>query len=467
MAPGPDLSYAIGSDGNVYGWGANPDSELGTGSNATELTTPAKVELPSGVTATAIEAGNNFAFAIGSNGNIYAWGGNAQGELGDGSSTYSAVPVKVSLPAGVTATSIAAYDEDGYAIGSDGNLYAWGDNAGGELGIGNGTGPQKCDAPTNSACTTTPVRMDLPSGVSAQLISGDLFSGSDGHAYILGWSSNGLPEQIALPAGVRPTALAGGQLHNMVAGSDGKVYAWGDDSLGELGNGTFGSLCCSFLPAPVVTSMPSGVSAVALATPMYGGLAIGSDGKLYTWGDNADGQLGIGEDTGPSTCYENAICSDTPVVGTLPTGDVPEALGQEPESFGDYVIAGPANPVTVTSVKFSGRPKHPKITIKGKGFGTKPAGLSDNTTSCGTYKKNGDDFGSGLSFTDVGKFGGGSGTPPSGSCIGLIVTKWTATTIVFHFGDAYDTFGSWIVAPGDQFQIAFGGTETSGAIAIK
>ena len=107
--------------------------------------------MPSGVTASVISGGDNHALAIGSNDLLYSWGLNTDGQLGNGSVTEKRVPTLVSMPNGVTAVAIAGALDHSLALGSDGNLYAWGEDGAGELGNG-GT--------TNS---DTPVQASLPS----------------------------------------------------------------------------------------------------------------------------------------------------------------------------------------------------------------------------------------------------------------------------------------------------------------
>jgi alpha-tubulin suppressor-like RCC1 family protein len=319
--------YAIGSDGNLYSWGDNSSGALGDG-NTTNSSTPVVVSLPPDVTSTAITAGQGAGYAIGSDGHLYAWGDNPYGALGNGTSgDFSTTPVTVSLPAGVTPTAIAAGYETGYAIGSDGKLYAWGDNFYGELGNGS--------SPTNSS---TPVVVPLPAGVTPTAIAGGggtgYAIGSDGNLYAWGLNASGqlgdgntinspTPVVVSLPSGVGPTAIAGAGGFAYAIGSDGKLYAWGNDSGGQLGDGD-----TTDSSTPVVVSLPSGVTPKAVTGSFFSGYAIGSDGNLYAWGGNGSGELGDGTTNN----------SSTPVVVSLPSGGVPEALGPEPGSASAYVV---------------------------------------------------------------------------------------------------------------------------------
>ena len=125
ISAGYGHSLAIGSDGNLYAWGYNEYGQVGNGT-LTEQNTPEVVTLATGVTPTAISAGQYHSLAIGSDGKLYAWGYNATGQLGNGTATDEESPKAITLGAGVIPVAIAARTEDSYAIGSNGKLYAWG-----------------------------------------------------------------------------------------------------------------------------------------------------------------------------------------------------------------------------------------------------------------------------------------------------------------------------------------------------
>jgi len=140
----------------VFAWGWNIAGQLGNGTtNGSDL--PVKVSLPGGTKVTAIAAGFAHSVALTSTGALLAWGKNYNGNLGDGSTTDSDVPVKVSLPVGTKATAVAAGAEHNLAVTSTGAVLAWGYNADGQLGDG-GTGAITAgDFPVVSGSTTSGV----------------------------------------------------------------------------------------------------------------------------------------------------------------------------------------------------------------------------------------------------------------------------------------------------------------------
>ncbi len=328
IAGGGDTGYAIGSDGNLYAWGLGYYGELGNGTTTNAQTTPVTVSLP--VAPTAIAGGADTGYAIGSDGNLYAWGAGGNGELGNGTTTsIQTTPVRVSLPNGVMATAVAAGADTAYAIGSDGNLYAWGAGGNGELGNG-----------TTTSTQSTPVKVSLPVTPKAIAAGQDTgyAIGSDGNLYAWGYGGYGelgngttsqqtTPVTVSFPNGVTPTAIAAGVDTAYAIGSDGNLYAWGAGGVSQLGNGT----TTAQQTIPVTVSLPNGVTPTAIAAGQDSGYAIGSDGDLFAWGYDNAGQLGNGTTTQQAT----------PVTVSLPTGLVPTALGPDDESTTGFVIVRP------------------------------------------------------------------------------------------------------------------------------
>jgi hypothetical protein len=115
--------------------------QLGNGTRtSTSTSTPVAVTLPAGTTVKAIGFGHGFqSMALTSTDSVLAWGQNNYGQLGNGTTTISTVPVEAHLPAGLTITAITGGDEHALALASTGRLYAWGYNRYGQLGDGSTT----------------------------------------------------------------------------------------------------------------------------------------------------------------------------------------------------------------------------------------------------------------------------------------------------------------------------------------
>lgn len=296
-----------GTTVGVKTWGNNGFGQLGDGAT-TARTTPVRVNNLSGVTAVA--AGGNHTLARKSDGTVAAWGHNGFGQLGVASTStpsgYATTPQQVS--GGVSGsplaqvTQIAAGGSHSLAIDSSNQVWGWGYNAFGQVG----------DGTTLNTSTPKPipgfsVQVGVTTGTPAVVAGGShsVVLKSDGTVW--GWGYNGLgqlgadktlfpsipaPRQVPISGTV--TAIAAGLDHTLALLADGTVWAWGFNGLGQLGNNTI-----------VDNSTPAQVQILtgATLTPLTGitrifavghhNLAVKNDGTVWAWGNNTSGQLGI------------------------------------------------------------------------------------------------------------------------------------------------------------------------------
>ena len=221
------------NDGTVWVWGNNSNGQLGNGS-----TTQSAVALQiSGLSSvTAVAAGYAHTVALKSDGTVWAWGNNSNGQLGNGTTTDSSIPAQAWLSGMV---AIAAGNTHTVALRNDVtnvSVWAWGNNSHGQLGNGTTTD------------SSTPVQV------------------------------SGLSEG---------TAIAAGSGHTVVLKNDGTVWAWGNNSHGQLGNG---STTNSSIPVQV-----SGLSeGTAIAAGYEYTVGLRMDNEVWAWGNNFYGQLGDG-----------------------------------------------------------------------------------------------------------------------------------------------------------------------------
>jgi alpha-tubulin suppressor-like RCC1 family protein len=157
LATGARTHALFYSHGTVYACGSGDAGELGNGSAASRSQPTPVAGLPAGVTVTALTSSWEGSGALLANGDYYNWGYNAAGQLGDGTTRNSAVPVKVGLPGPVTQVFQGGSGKNNgqtVAILKDGSVWAWGNNKRGQLGDG------------TTANSDLPVRVHVPAGVT-------------------------------------------------------------------------------------------------------------------------------------------------------------------------------------------------------------------------------------------------------------------------------------------------------------
>ncbi|PST47864.1 hypothetical protein COO72_10925 [Bifidobacterium callitrichos] len=297
VSAGNEYSLAVGDDGNTYAWGSNFYGQLGNGRTPDNIAhpTPEMIKTPTeGIHFTQVSAGGFHSLAMGDDGNTYAWGYNSYGQLGYGSiETKISTPKKMDMPANVQFTQVSAGGEYSLAIGNDGNVYAWGSNINGHLGDG---------STADYDAHPTPVQVKMPEGVHfTQVSAGDYHSlavGDDDNTYAWGWNFYGelgdgsttdssVPVMVKASEGVHFTQVSASGHHSLAIGSDGNTYAWGYNQFGQLGGDLAGER-----HVPVKVKMPDGVTFTQVSAGYNYSLAIGDDGNTYAWGANGYGQLG-------------------------------------------------------------------------------------------------------------------------------------------------------------------------------
>ncbi len=238
---------ALYGDGTVWTWGANPYGELGDCSQEHEPQTP---QLVCHVhNAVSVAAGQFFGLAAESNGTVMAWGDDAHDELGRPISE-SSTDEPAAVPNLSNVVAVAAGEHHALALLRSGKVMAWGSNAAGELGNGHSGGE-----------SMTPVEVKNLSHV---------------------------------------IAIAGGGASSYALTSEHKVYAWGENGYGQLGNES-----TAWEDEPVLVSrLPE---ATAIKAGWSHALALTREHRVYSWGINRDGELGTGK------TREEVPMSDVPV----------------------------------------------------------------------------------------------------------------------------------------------------------
>jgi alpha-tubulin suppressor-like RCC1 family protein len=300
VVAGPTHTCVRMSNGALYCWGDNRFGQLGVG-DTRQRNVPtrvpfegagvSKVYLPSGDGELSSDLGV-FTCAITTDNVLWCWGGNRYGQLGSADTDVRTSPTQVQS----LGSDIARASNGGThtcAQNSDGRLFCWGSNLSGQLGFGAGS------------AQLIPAQVTIPGVTVERLATGSRFScarSTDGSLYC--WGDNGLgqlglgdsavratPERVNA-LGMSAVRMAAGGAHLCVLLNDAEVWCHGDNRFGQLGTGD--------LTARLAPSHVAG-GGLGRATQVYAGgghsCALKVDGSLWCWGDNRSGQLAAGDTT--------------------------------------------------------------------------------------------------------------------------------------------------------------------------
>ncbi|GAA0439100.1 hypothetical protein Acor_68670 [Acrocarpospora corrugata] len=243
---------ALGGDGTVWAWGDNEYRQLGDGTQ-TRRPIPQQVAGLTGIVQVA--AGYRYSLALASDGSVWAWGHNGYAELGDGTTVNRPRPVKLAGITGATQIAASAHGVHSMAIRSDGTLWTWGNNANGQLGLG------------GSVPRYVPTQVPGLTGVTAIAAGEkSAFAVADPARSVWAWGSNTVgqlgdgttterrtPVRISLSGVSQIEAGAGGTTAALL--DNRRVWTWGSNESGALGTGD----TAAYIPTP---SMVTGVAEV-------------------------------------------------------------------------------------------------------------------------------------------------------------------------------------------------------------
>jgi alpha-tubulin suppressor-like RCC1 family protein len=280
---GVSHTFAIKLSGELWGWGSNPDGKLGNGT-----TSPSSTPIQIGIsTWKMVKAGSDHSVGIKTDGTLWAWGDNEKATLGDGTFVDKSVPTLIS-----SATNwkmVSCNSSRNIAVKEDGTLWVWGFNSPilGVTGMGSGT---------IHIMVPTQVGVDTDWKVAVAGNGYYLALKNNNTLWVWGGGANGclgngstsainFPTQIGI-ANDWETVEADG-FSSFGLKIDGTLYAWGRNMLGNLGNGTQADL---LIPTQIGTNSDWKVVATSAASTS----ALKTDGSLYSWGINYWGNLGNG-----------------------------------------------------------------------------------------------------------------------------------------------------------------------------
>ncbi|MFZ1313275.1 MAG: T9SS type A sorting domain-containing protein [Chitinophagaceae bacterium] len=282
IAAGAEHSMAIKTDGTLWAWGRNSEAQLGDGT-INNSTVP--IQIGTATDWATISAGTEHNIAIKTDGSLWAWGGNQYGQCGNALPPNSvATPLQVGTATNWQNITTGPYNS--IATKSDGSLWSWGYNLNGQLGDGTYTNK---DVPTAIGFDNDWGQIAAGWFHSIAIkTNGSLWAWGDNNYGALGDGTNTNQNQPTLiGAATNWQSVSAGEEHSIATKTDGTLWAWGRNFRGQLGDGTNANR-----NSPVQIGTATNWGQIAPGADYT--FSIKTDNSLWAWGNNDAGQLGDG-----------------------------------------------------------------------------------------------------------------------------------------------------------------------------
>ncbi|GAA0165556.1 guanyl-nucleotide exchange factor [Lithospermum erythrorhizon] len=274
----------------IYSWGWGDFGRLGHG-NSSDLFSPMPIKALQYMQIKQIACGDSHCIALTIEGELLSWGRNQNGQLGLGTTEDSLVPQRIHTFMGIPVKMVAAGAEHTAAVTEDGELYGWGWGRYGNLGLGD----------RNDRLVPEKVSVDKMMVLVACGWRHTISVSSTRGIFTFGWGKYGqlghgdfedrlVPHMLDALQDELISQISGGWRHTMALGKDGKLYGWGWNKFGQVGVGDNVDHC-----SPVQVRFPLDQKIIQISCGWRHTLAVSEEHNVFSWGRGTNGQLGHGD----------------------------------------------------------------------------------------------------------------------------------------------------------------------------
>ena len=286
---GSIAAFAVKTDGTLWSWGINNQGQLGLG-DSINRSSPVQIGLNN--TWTKVTAGSSSIAALRTDGTLWVWGNNQYGQLGQSDAIYRSLPIQVSSTPWSKLSTITATTSRVSAIKADGTLWAWGDNTNGVIGdntVVNRSSPVQIGT---SLWSNSSVGYNISAAIKTD---GTLWTwGYNFQGYLGDGTAVARSTPVQIGAMTNWSSVVAGQYHSMAIKTDGTLWGWGTNQYGQLADKTAinrSSPVQVGAGAPVYNSIWSKLFINNASSSTMGVFGIRQDSTLWAWGYNSQGQL--------------------------------------------------------------------------------------------------------------------------------------------------------------------------------